>query len=128
LLFISLQVEQLFDVGSAVRKVMYTTNALESVNSSLRIVTRKGAFPNEDALRKLLYLRVRELSKKWGQRPVPNWALVRNQLETDDTIRQRIQKYDFSLLVHLSPLPSSLPYFYLHKILTKPERPLKIAI
>jgi len=74
---------------------MYTTNALESVNSSQRIVTRKGAFPNKDALRKLLYLHVRELSKKWGQRPVPNWTLVRNQLKTDHTIRQRIQKYDF---------------------------------
>ncbi len=88
-------VEQLFHVGSAVRRVMYTTNALESVNASLRIVTRKGAFPNDDALRKLLYLRVKELGKKWGQRPIPNWALVRNQLETDDTICQRIQKYDF---------------------------------
>ncbi len=88
-------VEQLFDVGSAVRRVMYTTNALESVNSSLRIVTRKGAFPTENALLKPLYLRVRELSKKWGQRPIPNWALVRNQLETDDNIRRRIQKYDF---------------------------------
>ncbi len=86
--------EQVFDVGSAVRKVMYTTNALESVNSSLRIVTRKGAFPSEDALRKLLYLRVKELDKKRGQRPIPNWALVRNQLEMDDTIRLRIQKYD----------------------------------
>jgi len=87
-------VEQLFDVGSAVRQIMYTTNALESVNSSFRVVTRKGAFPNEDALRKLLYLRVRELTKKWGSRSVPNWALVRNQLEIDDDIHQRIHKYD----------------------------------
>ncbi len=87
-------VEQLFDVGSEVRRIMYTTNAMESVNSSLRIVTRKGAFPNEDALLKLLYLRVRELYKKWGQRPIPNWALVRNQLEMDDNIRQRIHKFD----------------------------------
>ena len=84
-------VEQLFDLGSAVRKIMYTTNALESVNSSLRIVTRKGAFPNENALLKLLYLRVMELTKKWGDRPIPNWALVRNQLEIDDSIRRRIQ-------------------------------------
>ena len=38
-------VEQLFDLGSAARKIMYTTNALESVNSSLRIVTRKGRLP-----------------------------------------------------------------------------------
>ena len=87
-------VEQLFDLGSAVRKIMYTTNALESVNSSLRIVTRKGAFPNDKALLKLLYLRVTELTKKWGDRPIPNWALVRNQLEMDDSICQRIRTYD----------------------------------
>ena len=87
-------VEQLFDLGSAVRKIMYTTNALESVNSSLRIVTRKGAFPNVNALLKFLFLRVSELTKKWGDRPVPNWALVRNQLELDDSIRQRIHTYD----------------------------------
>ena len=65
-------VEQRFDLGSAVRRVMYTTNALESINSSLRIVTRKGAFPNKNALLKLLYLRVTELTQKWGQRPIPN--------------------------------------------------------
>lgn len=87
-------VEQLFDLGSAVRKIMYTTNALESVNASFRIVTRKGAFPNENALLKLLYLRVTELTKKWADRPIPNWALVRNQLETDDSIRQRIDHFD----------------------------------
>ena len=87
-------VEQLFDLGSAVRKIVYTTNALESVNSSLRIVTRKGAFPNDNALLKLLYLRVSELTKNWGDRPIPNWALVHNQLELDDTIRQRIRRCD----------------------------------
>ena len=57
-------VEQLFDYGSAVRKVMYTTNAVESINSSFRKVTKKGAFPNENALLKLLYLRITELYKK----------------------------------------------------------------
>ena len=40
-------VENLFDYGSAVRKVMCTTNAVESINSSFRKVTKKGAFPNE---------------------------------------------------------------------------------
>ena len=56
-------IEQLFDYGSAVRKIMYTTNAVESINSSFRKVTRKGAFPNENALLKLLYLRITELYK-----------------------------------------------------------------
>ena len=86
-------VEQLFNYGSAVRKIMYTTNAIESVNSSLRKVTRKGSFPNENAVLKLLYLRVTELEKKWSHRPISNWALVRNQLDTDENFKERIRKY-----------------------------------
>ena len=87
-------VEQLFNYGSAVRKVMYTTNAIESVNSSFRKVTKKGSFPSEDAVRKALYLRITELYKKWNSRPVSNWALVRNQLSMDDKIQARILKYE----------------------------------
>lgn len=87
-------VEQLFDYGSAVRKIMYTTNAVESVNSSFRKVTKKGAFPNETSLLKLLFLRIKELEKKWNYRPVANWALVRNQLDVDERIRERIRKYE----------------------------------
>ena len=87
-------VAQLFNYGSAVRKVMYTTNAIESVNSSFRKVTKKGAFPSEDALLKLLYLRVTELYKKWNNRPAANWALVRNQLSMDDSLQARILKYE----------------------------------
>lgn len=87
-------VEQLFNYGSAVRKVMYTTNAIESVNSSFRKVTKKGSFPNEDAVRKALYLRIVELYKKWNERPVPNWSMVRNQLAMDDKMQTRILKYE----------------------------------
>ena len=87
-------VVQLFNYGSAVRKVMYTTNAIESINSSFRKVTKKGALPSEDALLKLLYLRITELYKKWNNRSVPNWALVRNQLAMDDSIQERIRKYE----------------------------------
>ena len=87
-------VAQLFDYGSAVRKILYTTNAVESVNSSFRKVTKKGAFPNENALFKVLYLRVKELYQKWGSRPVSNWALVRNQLDMDEKIQARIRKYE----------------------------------
>ncbi len=86
-------VEQLFDYGSAVRKVMYTTNAVESINSSFRKVTKKGAFPNENALLKLLYLRTTELYKKWNGSTVQNWALVRNQLILNDKMKARIEKY-----------------------------------
>lgn len=87
-------VEQLFNYGSAVRKVMYTTNAIESVNSSFRKVTKKGAFPSEDAVMKALYLRITELYKKWNGKTVPNWSMVRNQLAMDDKIQSRIEKYE----------------------------------
>ena len=87
-------VERLFSYGSAVRKVMYTTNAIESVNASFRKVTKKGSFPNENAVFKLLYLRVQELYQKWGGRKIPNWALVRNQLLMDASIAELIECYD----------------------------------
>ncbi len=73
---------------------MYTTNSIESINSSFRKVTKKGAFPSENALLKLLYLRITELYKKWNNRPVPNWALVRNQLAINDNIQQKILKFE----------------------------------
>ena len=87
-------VEQPFNYGSAVRKVMYTTNAIESVNSSFRKVTKKGSFPNENSVMKALYLRITELYKKWNGRPVSNWAMVRNQLSMDDKVQARIMKYE----------------------------------
>ena len=74
-------IEQLFDYSSTIRRVMYTTNAIESINSSFRKVTKKGAFPNENALFKLLYLRVTELYKKWDNSTIYNWAMVRNELD-----------------------------------------------
>ena len=87
-------VEQLYNYGSAVRKIMYTTNAIESVNSSFRKVTKKGAFPHEDAVFKIFYLRILELYKKWEGCHVANWAMVQNQLLMDDRMSQLMQQYD----------------------------------
>lgn len=86
-------VEQLFNYPSNIRKIMYTTNAIESVNSSFRKVTKKGAFPNENALLKLLYLRTKELYKKWDNTVISNWSLVRNQLDSDPNFKERFRKY-----------------------------------
>ncbi len=87
-------VARLFNYGSSVRKIMYTTNAIESVNSSFRKVVKQGAFPNENAVIKALYLRVTELYKKWSARPVSNWAMVKNHLIMDDKIKAKILKYE----------------------------------
>lgn len=71
---------------------MYTTNAIESINSSFRKV-KKGAFPNENALFKLLYLRFKELEYKWEGGVVRNWSIVLNQLMINDKFKSRIDKY-----------------------------------
>ena len=71
------QVEAL--VTAEIRKVIYTTNAIESVNMSLRKVTKsRGSFPNDDALIKLYYLALRNISKKWTK-PIQNWKAALNR-------------------------------------------------
>ncbi len=62
-----------------IRKVIYTTNAIESLNSGFRkIIKTKGSFPNDEAVLKLIYLAFRNISKKWT-RPVGNWRQALNQ-------------------------------------------------
>src|SRR5699024_9262773 len=86
-------VEQLYDYVSAIRKIMYTTNAVESIHSSFRKVTKKGAFPNENALLKVLFLRIQELEDKWKGGHIQNWAMVMNQFLVHDQLKDRAIKY-----------------------------------
>ena len=63
-----------------IRKIIYTTNTIESLNSQFRKVTKtKLIFPNDDSLLKMLYLAVERVAKKWT-RNYPDWDLVINQL------------------------------------------------
>ncbi len=72
--------EPLFELPEEIRKNIYTSNAVESVNAALRKVTRgKGAFPNENSVYKVLYLRIKELSEKW-KKPIKNWKIIQQQL------------------------------------------------
>ena len=86
--------EQLFDYPSAVRKIMYTTNAIEAINSGFRKVTKRGVFSSEDSVFKVLYLRITEFYRKWDERPIANWALVRNQLLLDERMVELFTKFD----------------------------------
>lgn len=62
-----------FDYPPEIRKVIYTTNAIESVNMSLRKLTKnRGSFPSDEALLKLFYLALRNISKKWTM-PIRDW-------------------------------------------------------
>ena len=72
--------EPLFELPQEIRKCIYTSNAIESVNSALRKVTRgKGSFPKESSLYKILFLRIKELSEKW-KKPIQNWKIIQAQL------------------------------------------------
>lgn len=67
-----------FDYPPEIRKVIYTTNAIESLNYSLRKVTKtSGSFPNNDSVFKLLYLALRNISKKWTM-PIRYWKKALN--------------------------------------------------
>ena len=63
-----------------IRKIMYTTNIIESVHKQFRKLTKtKGAFPNKDSLLKLLYMGIKNAKEKWTQ-PVHNWSQTISQL------------------------------------------------
>ena len=69
-----------FAFPKEIRKAIYTTNAIESVNRSLRKVLKtRGALPNEEAVFKLLYLALRNISRRWTM-PIRNWKPALNQL------------------------------------------------
>lgn len=87
-------VEQLYNYTDAIRRIMYTTNTIESINSSFRKVTKKGTFPDETAVLKVLYLRVLELYEKWQDKAYRNWPIIRNQLILIDDLGERIEYYE----------------------------------
>jgi putative transposase len=68
-----------FDHPPEIRKVIYTTNAIESVNMGLRKVTKtRASFPNDDAVMKLFYLAINNISKKWTM-PILDWKAALNR-------------------------------------------------
>ena len=69
-----------FKYPADIRRVIYTTNAIEAVHRQFRKLTKtKGAFPNENSLLKLLYMGIQNASKKWTM-PLQNWNLTLSQL------------------------------------------------
>jgi putative transposase len=80
-----------FDYPPEIRKVIYTTNAIESVNMSLRKITKnRGSFPNDEALLKLFYLALNNIRKKWTM-PIRDWkaALNRFTIQFEDRMPQQ---------------------------------------
>ena len=69
-----------FKYPQEIRKVIYTTNIIESVHRQFRTLTKtKGAFPNDDSLLKLLFMGIKNAQEKWTM-PIRNWSLTLSQL------------------------------------------------
>ncbi len=82
----------LFNYPTDIRKAIYTTNAIESLNSVIRKATKKRkVFPTDDSARKVIYLAIQAASKKWTM-PIRNWkaALNRFIIEFEDRLTDYI--------------------------------------
>jgi putative transposase len=74
------KITPMFRFPQEIRRAVYTTNVIESLNYSLRKITKtRAAFPNEEAALKLLWLGLRNIEKKWTM-PIQNWSLAMNQM------------------------------------------------
>ncbi len=73
------RIRPFFAYSPEIRKVIYTTNAIESMNMSLRKVTKnRGSFPNDESMLKLLYLALNNIAKKWTM-PIRDWKAALNR-------------------------------------------------
>ena len=82
----------LFSYPEDIRKAIYTTNAIESLNSVIRkAVKKRKLFPTDDSALKVVYLAIREASKKWTM-PIRNWKLALNRfmIEFEDRLAEYI--------------------------------------
>ncbi len=75
-----LNLSAFFEYDTDIRKIIYTTNPIEGVHRQLRKITKsKGAFTSDQALLKLMYLIVKDISRKWTM-PIHNWGITFSQL------------------------------------------------
>jgi len=82
----------LFNYPYDIRRAIYTTNAIESVNSVIRkAIKKRKLFPTDDAARKVIYLAIQDASKKWTK-PIRNWkaALNRFVIEFEDRLKDYV--------------------------------------
>ena len=82
----------LFNYPEDIRKAIYTTNAIESLNSVIRkAIKKRKTFPSDDSAKKMIYLAIKDASKKWTM-PIQNWrqAMSRFIIEFEERLEQHI--------------------------------------
>jgi transposase-like protein len=99
-----------FDYPLEIRKIIYTTNLIENLNRNIRKYTKsKVSFPNDDAVKKAVFLAISEIEKKWTQ-AIRNWAVIFNQF--------------IAIFADRILLRTQTAFFHLHKILYAPQKKL----
>ncbi|MWQ83449.1 transposase, partial [Glaesserella parasuis] len=72
-----------FDYPADIRKAIYTTNVVESLNSVIRrVIKKRNVFPTDDSVFKVIWLAIKDASKKWTM-PIQNWKLAMNRFMID---------------------------------------------
>ena len=100
-----------FEYTEPIRRIIYTTNAVEGFHRQVRKVTKtKGAFTNDMALLKLVYLSVKNIEKKWTS-PLQNWSLTIQQFYI------KIWRADFVRYSHKTKQFVTLPLGLILKII-----------
>ena len=78
---LSLQLDTFFKYPDAVRKLIYTTNPIESLNATIKRKTKsKASFPSEESAFKVMYLATQEQQEKWNMSSIRNWFEIYPQL------------------------------------------------
>ena len=101
----------LFDFPPPIRKAIYTTNAIESVNSVIRKFTRnRKIYPNEESALKLVYMAIREASKKWTM-PIHHWKEALNHFAIlfEDRMPELNQQITYPALLTQKSLQAPVP-------------------
>ena len=81
----------LFSYPEDIRKAIYTTNAIESLNSVIRkAIKKRKVFPTDDSAKKVVYLAIMDASKKWTM-PIRNWKTALNRFMI--TFEDRLKDY-----------------------------------
>jgi len=81
-------INTLFNYPADIRRAIYTTNAIESLNSVIRkVIKKRKLFPTDDSAKKVVYLAIQEASKKWTM-PIRNWKTAMNHfmIEFEDRL------------------------------------------
>ncbi len=85
-------ISTIFNYPNDIRKAIYTTNAIESLNSAIhKAIKKRKLFPHDDSAKKVIYLAIEQASKKWTM-PIRNWktALNRFMIEFEDRLKDVI--------------------------------------